>query len=106
MAEFNSPSCSLTEAELKQRRADVRRDLVPHVASVARHPGEVELTFDAEIRSTVEDFVSLEQQCCGFLSFTLAPAGEPLVLTVQGPEGSGATLDMFARLARPNQPAP
>ena len=91
-------ACSLTDAELRERRAMMRKALVPHIVDCRLTGCELVLEFSNSqaLRSKVEQFVDLERQCCGFLAFTLSPPGEKLTLKIEGPEGTQSTLSMFA----------
>jgi len=91
-------ACSLNDAQLRQRRALVRRTLRPHLLASENLESGLRLTFpDSEpMRATLQQFVDLERQCCSFLTFTIAPPGEGLTLTIEGPPEAGAVLAMFA----------
>ncbi len=91
-------ACSLTGDEFRKRRAMARKFLVPHIIKTEKLASGLRLTFpdtDA-LRSRVDNFVSLERQCCGFLAFAVTPPGEGLSLTIEGPSEALPTLEMFA----------
>lgn len=94
-------ACSLTDAELRERRAMIRKALLPHVVDCRLSGLELAMDFSnvEAVRSDVEQFVDLERQCCGFLTFTISPPGEKLTLNIEGPEGSQSTLKVFAEAA-------
>ena len=99
--DIDNPSglvCTLTPLEVKQRRAEMRKKLLPSVISYHLEKLSLELTFSDEksIRDELEQFVSLEQQCCGFLDFTISSSDSKLTLNIQGPSGSESTLMVFA----------
>ncbi len=94
-------ACSLTETELRERRAMMRKALLPHVVDCRLSGLELAMVFSnvEALRSEVEQFVDLERQCCGFLTFTISPPGENLTLNIEGPEGSQSTLKVLAEAA-------
>ena len=49
-----------------------------------------ELTFPAGSLARVRDFVEVERQCCGFLTFTIDDREDETRLTLVGPEGTKA----------------
>ncbi len=91
-------ACSLSDQELQERRAAVRKSLLPHIVDVTKLESGLRVTFPPtrELRATVEKFISLERQCCGFLNFRLSLPEQGLVLTIDGPPEAEKTLDMFA----------
>jgi hypothetical protein len=101
MAEQLQPSdiaCTLSDKAFQERRTAIRQALLPHLLTSERTGTSLRLTFagTAGLRSRVAGFVDLERQCCGFLTFTLAPPDDDLVLTIEGPPDAQATLDLFA----------
>jgi hypothetical protein len=104
--------CTLTEPELRERRAGVLRRVRERVLEVRRLGGEpapagrsspntgsasgFELRFAADEATVAEvlELVRLESRCCAFLRFrvTLEPAGGPLLLKVTGPWGGAELL--------------
>ncbi|MDA0229873.1 MAG: hypothetical protein O3B21_06760 [Proteobacteria bacterium] len=94
-------TCSLTDEEFRERRAMARKDLLPHILDGERMDSGLRLTFadSVALRSRVESFIRLERQCCGFLTFTLAPPIDGLILTIEGPPEAQITLDRFADAA-------
>ena len=98
-------ACSLTDAEYKERRFEMRQQLIPHITRIEHSELSLLLAFnDTKVaRSEVMTFVDLEQQCCGFLNFVVSPSGEQLTLTIDGPEGSQSTLKAFAVAAGENK---
>ena len=67
------------------------------MTGVTRLRNALRLTFRsaAGLKQEIEEFVRLEQQCCGFLTFTLTTGKEGLDLHIQGDANSAAVLDMF-----------
>ena len=90
-------ACSLTDAELRHRRALVRKQLIPHILETEEIQHGLVLRFleSDEVRFEVERFVSLEQQCCGFLTFSITPTIKGLELTIEGPEEAGKVIRSF-----------
>ena len=90
--------CSLTNAQMRERRTSARAALLSRVADCRLQDRELVVEFvDAEkIRPEVETFVEFERQCCGFLSFSITSAGDRLTLRIEGPEGSQPVLGLLA----------
>ncbi len=91
-------ACSLTNDKYSERRAMVRKLLVPYIIKTEKLASGLRLTFPDtdDLRSRVDIIVSLERDCCGFLAFTVTPPDEGLSLTIEGPPESLPTLEMFA----------
>ena len=102
MAAYSNDSpvlaCSLTDAEVSERRAAARARLLPHVLDCRLNGLELLMEFPdvGALRSELETFVDIERQCCGFLDFAISSSGEKLTIRVAGPEGSQSTLQLFA----------
>ena len=82
-------ACTLTEAQIPARRAEMAalaRDLV---SADARETRAV-LRFRAApgTRERVADFVAAESRCCAFLRMELRDDRGALTLTIDGPDGS------------------
>ncbi len=79
----------------------MRKALLPHVLDSRLSGLELVLEFSNfdVLRSTVEQFVELERQCCEFLTFAISPPGEKLTLKIEWPEGAQSTLREFAEAA-------
>ncbi len=96
-------ACSLNDAEFLERRTLARRTLIPQVTASKRIQDGLILTFvgDESLRSDLETFVSLEQQCCGFIEFTISPdtaePNSPIELRIGGRPEAAATIEMFAQ---------
>jgi hypothetical protein len=101
-------ACTLTEPELRERRAGLLRRVRERVLEArlleARRlegpagaaPAGFELRFagDEATVADVLELVRLESRCCAFLRFrlTLEPAGGPLLLEISGPPGGAELL--------------
>jgi hypothetical protein len=108
--------CTLSEPEMRERRAGLLRRVRERALAVRQLGGEpapagqpsasagsgaecgggFELRFAAD-EATVADvleLVRLESRCCAFLRFrvTFEPAGGPLLLEVTGPRGGAELL--------------
>ena len=90
-------TCTLNEAENRQRRQFVRQSLFPKILHRREMTSGLQLVFEdsQSLRPAVEQFVALERQCCGFLNFDLASKREGLVLTIEGPAGARQILTKF-----------
>ena len=93
-------ACSLGSDELRARRALIVETLLRHVlGTTALDSGLLVRFADGDaVRAQVAAFVSLERQCCGFLSFSVTPADDGLRLAIEGPAEAQATLESFAAL--------
>lgn len=90
-------ACSLTPQQLRERRAYVRKTLVPRVCSGNAVDGGLDVYFEgaADLRALVEEFIELESSCCAFLDFGIVERGPRLLLTIRGPEAAADVLEMF-----------
>ncbi len=100
-------ACSLNDADFRKRRAHARKRLIPKITRLERINNGLIFRFDAEaeLESDVNNFVDLERQCCGFLTFTLISAAdgslEATGLKIEGPPEAAPTLEMFAQAVEP-----
>ncbi len=90
-------ACSLTDEAIRARRTLARKTLIPHIIDTQTIEGGLSLRFpeSAEVRSNVELFVSLERECCGFLTFSITPPDDGLTLTIAGPPAAAAVVESF-----------
>ena len=82
-------ACTLTEAEMPARRAEmavIAQDLVSADAQAAH--GVLRFRAGAGTRKRVAAFVAAESECCAFLRMELRDDPDALILTVDGPAGS------------------
>ncbi len=95
-------ACSLTDEEKRVRRTLARKTLIPHIIESRTITGGLELRFadSEEVRSDVELFARLERECCGFLTFSISPPGEGLMLTIAGPPEAAAVVESFIEQIR------
>jgi len=68
-------ACSLNDDEFHKRRALSREYFRNSVISLKRSELTLSLKFKQTptLRTDIESFIELEQQCCGFLTFTISP---------------------------------
>jgi hypothetical protein len=85
-------ACSLTSAELQERRRTVLERPGDAVVEVKELADGFAYSFPAEGGRFLElaDMIDLERQCCPFLQFrvTVAASHGPLTLEITGPEGT------------------
>ena len=95
-------SCSLSDQEYKERRQFARRSLLPHILQTMPTTSGVKLIFNgtSELKDSIKLFISLEQQCCSFLSFNVDQEGKQICLSIDGPEGARDMIDRFVALRR------
>jgi len=94
-------ACTLTEAQMPARRAEmaaIARDLVCADAQATR----TVLRFRAApgTRERVADFVAAESRCCAFLRMELRDERDALTLTIDGPAGSEPVVDELVSAMR------
>lgn len=104
MSETTEFACSLSNREFRDRRAMIRERILPYAVEKRVIPRGLQVTFAGgdEMRARLEEFITLEHQCCGFLSFDLSSAmdGQALVLTVTGPnEAQNVLRTLAAKIA-------
>ncbi|MES1240080.1 MAG: hypothetical protein ABUT39_00535 [Acidobacteriota bacterium] len=84
-------ACSLTAAELDQRR-EVLAALRARCAEALAIENGIRLRFEAApgVLADIARVIELERQCCRFLHFRLdvLPDGGPVWLELSGPEGT------------------
>lgn len=85
-------ACSLTEAELQERRSLVLQKLRLAVAEIKELSEGYAYRFpsDDALIAEVAQLVSLERRCCPFLRFglTVEPGDGPVWLEMSGPQGT------------------
>ena len=85
-------ACSLTAAELQERRSTVLQRVRRAVLEVRELEDGYLYIFPSagEWVSELANLIDLERQCCPFLQFriTVAPNNGPLSLEMTGPEGT------------------
>ena len=91
--------CSLSSAELEDRLAMIRREILPHVkrSEDLRSGRAWEFEETSALRAKLEQWVELERRCCGGLDWSLErlPA-DRLRLTVLGVEPGSGFFEFFA----------
>ena len=99
-------ACALTAAELRDRERWLVETLGVATESVERLPNgyAIQLRGTHETLVNVAELISLERQCCSFLTFTMTvePAQGPIHLSLTGPEGTAEFLSaiLIAALGR------
>ena len=101
-------ACSLSEHDLRERRAGLLDGLRRHRREARVLPDGIALRYGSEPDSlaSVFEFILLERQCCPFLRFrlTVEPGGGPVWLELTGPAG---TREFLAReIEGPGEAAP
>lgn len=85
-------ACTLTSAELHERRRTVLEKLRDAVVEMKELADGYSYTFAAEGNRLQElaAMIDLERQCCPFLQFrvNVTPANGPIILEIAGPEGT------------------
>jgi hypothetical protein len=91
--------CTLSEEDLQKRRRDVLEGVYAAVIKTTELPDGYlyEFAFGAEILTTLARLVSLEHDCCRFLTFRIsAQAGEALLkLEITGPAEAKPVIAAF-----------
>jgi hypothetical protein len=99
---FDGPvACTLAVGEVAGRLAEFRDGPFRHLRAMER-PGPTRLRLvlagDAEV-AAVRELLAREQQCCGFLAFTIRPRANRVLVDLEVREEAAAALDALARLA-------
>jgi hypothetical protein len=85
-------ACSLTSAELQQRRRTVLEKIRGAVVEARELQDGYAYCFPSENQQLAEiaSMIELERQCCPFLRFSLIiePNGGPIWLELSGPDGT------------------
>ena len=91
--------CTLTPAQQNFRRAQIRADILPFVCDVYRAGNTLQLVFaqSSDIQQLLEKFIALEQQCCGFLDFSLNEDNDSLSLLIEGSTNTADVIDLFQK---------
>ena len=93
-------ACTLTEAELRERRATILDSVRRAVLDITPVPDGYSYRFDAtsEILAQLARLVDLERQCCAFLTFRLTVGADqqPICLEITGPpDAKPVIVDFF-----------
>jgi hypothetical protein len=85
-------TCTLTEAELRERRSAILDGIRHSVGDVAALPDGFVYTFPTapDTLTRLAQLVDLERQCCRFLTFRIVaePDNGPIRLEITGPPGT------------------
>lgn len=100
-------ACTLSEAQLQERRRTVLDVVARAVVRVESLPDGFAYTFapTSQILIQLSQLVTLESQCCRFLTFKIiVEAGsKPITLEVTGPPGAKEMIaDFLGGLNRPS----
>jgi hypothetical protein len=81
-------TCSLTEAQLAEHRLTVLDSVRDAVVKTTRLPDGYAYEFSKSpiILERVQQLVTLERQCCGFLTFEVLHSNDSIRLKITGPE--------------------
>ena len=95
---MNTPiACTLTDAEMRERRRAILDPVRSGVRSVTPLPLGYEYHFDAKPELIVQlaRLVDLEQVCCAFLTFRIVveTGGESICLEITGPAEAKAVIE-------------
>lgn len=93
-------ACTLTEAEMRERRRTILDSVRSAVRSVTNLPLGFAYSFEAkpEVVVQVARLVELERVCCAFLTFriTVEAGNESICLEITGPpEAKAVIADIF-----------
>ena len=85
-------ACSLTDAQLQERRRDVLQKLRSAVAEALETEDGYVYQFPSKAVALTElaNLIELEHDCCPFLTFSLTvePGAAPIRLEITGPPGT------------------
>jgi hypothetical protein len=99
---FDGPvACTLPVDQVAGRLDAFRREVFGHLRAMERPaPARLRLVLAAGTDpERVRALLVREQACCGFLAFTITPAGDGLLVDLTVREDAAGALDGFAWLA-------
>ena len=92
-------ACSLTEAELRERRQTIVKGFSKMEVRVTELPDGYAYSLPAtsEVLTQVAQLVDMERLCCPFLTFTIIiePAGKAIRLEITGPKEAKALITQY-----------
>ncbi|MGD8568506.1 MAG: hypothetical protein PVJ39_10490 [Gammaproteobacteria bacterium] len=90
-------ACTLTSDEQQQRKTELRVTVLKHLVSTQEVDNGFKLIFNESptLRDSLETLVKLENQCCGFLTFSISASGNGLSLSIEGPPEAKAAIQAF-----------
>lgn len=99
-----APTCTLNDEQYNVRRSEIRDQLWRCVTRIEEIESGIQLIFarSPDLGKLLATFVSLEKQCCGFLSFAISDEGESTVLSMTGPPEAKSGLLGFAERINAN----
>ena len=88
-------ACSLQEAELRERLAEMATLGNEALVDARRQATRAELRFatKAGVRGRVEAIVAAESKCCPFLTMRVSDEQDAVLLTIDAPEDAKPVLD-------------
>ncbi|MEM8691842.1 MAG: hypothetical protein AAGG57_08130 [Pseudomonadota bacterium] len=95
----SSVFCTLSQPELRKRKAEVRESLTPHFTASLHSRGVSQVTFakPAVSQAKLRHLIELEQACCPFFSFEIRELDREFMLIISGLEGSESFVrDLFS----------
>ena len=99
---FDGPvACTLAPDAVAGRLAEFRDGPLRHLRAVERpEPARLRLVLAAEAEvAALRELLAREQQCCGFLAFTIRPQPNRVLVDLEVREEAAAALDALAQLA-------
>jgi hypothetical protein len=95
----NPIACALTNVEMRERRRTLLDSIQSAIIDTTDLPSGYLYRFDAndELRERLDRLLTLERQCCPFLTFHLNDSGEETIcLEIAGPpEAKSIIADIF-----------
>jgi hypothetical protein len=90
-------ACTITPADLPERKRRWRRVLEQGLVASQRRPTGIELRICASeaTRRELEELIDAERECCSFLAWALASGSSEIVLDISGPAGTEAIFDSW-----------
>jgi hypothetical protein len=94
-------ACTLHPNDFAGRLRDFSRGVFTHLRGIERpEPTRLRLVLDAAVDpGTVRDLLVREQQCCAFMTFTIAPGRGTLLADLEVPARAASALDGIVTLA-------
>src|SRR5262245_46786635 len=96
MAGMDTPiACTLTGESYRERAAWIAKLTSEGLLGFERRDLVLELHYTVAVAARVREMVRQEQECCAFLTFTLAEHPERATLTITAPERARQAADLI-----------
>lgn len=81
-------ACTLGAGEMREREEEFRTRLLDRITTAQETEDGYAFALPPTSIDAVREFVALESECCGFMTFTVEERDGQIWLTLSGPEGT------------------